>query len=131
MNIERKDFYYSGLKEKEEIIEVRQAFGWTYVGDYHRSRGCPEVKFERDTEMLNYKRLKWFEDKYDDAKSKIRHYFPITDSPEMFLLILLFIFPFVIYCVYKKNQKAEIAKDNAHYEQIMNECLQKARETRR
>ena len=79
--------------------------------------GLEEQKRE-DIDMTS--KLAALENKYDSLKKQMKYYSPITDSPEMFLLILVFIFPFVIYCVYKSNQKKAIAENNANVQKQMN-----------
>ncbi len=126
--IEEKDIYVGTTQRKEEEIKVRQVFGWKYIKDEHHGRThALHIVLKRNRDIPNYSRLTYLEREYDECKKQLRTYFPITDSPEMFLLILLLIFPFVIYCVYKSNQKKEIKENNERLHQKMDRILEMAR----
>lgn len=128
MNYESKEIYVGTVDKKAKEIELRKNFGWTYVEDKHHGRsGGLHILLQRDRDMKNCAQLAALENKYDSLKKQMKYYSPITDSPEMFLLILVFIFPFVIYCVYKSNQKKAIAENNANVQKQMNEVLNQAR----
>ena len=119
MNLERKEIYVGTVDRKNKEIALRRDFGWSYVEDTHRGRShVLHIVLSRNKDMKNYSLIAKLEEKHDKLQEQIKTYFPITDSPEMFLLILLLIFPFVLYCVYKSNQKKEIASNNA---KLMNE----------
>jgi hypothetical protein len=127
MNIETKEVYVGTVDKKTEEIRLRKNFGWSYVEDKHHGRsGGLHILLQRDKDMKNYGQVAALENKYDALKKQMKYYSPITDSPEMFLLILVFIFPFVIYCVYKSNQKKAVAENNANVRKQMNEVLNQA-----
>lgn len=128
MNYESKEIYVGTVDKKAKEIELRKNFGWSYVEDKHHGRsGGLHILLQRDKDMKNYGQLATLENKYDSLQKQMKYYSPITDSPEMFLLILVFIFPFVIYCVYKSNQKKSVAENNANVQKQMNEVLNQAR----
>lgn len=129
MSFETKEIYVGTVQRKAEEIELRKNFGWRYVRDesYGRSAAL-HIVLERDKEMKNYSSIASLENNYDNLKKQLKKYYPITDSPEMFLLILIFVFPFVIYCLYKSGQKKEIAENNAKLHKQMDEILKQAKE---
>ena len=127
MNLETKEPYVGTTTRKEEEIALRKNFGWSYIKDKHVSRGGLHIVLQRDRDMKNYKEISYCEEKYDSLKSQKKTYFPITDSPEMFLLILVFIFPFVLYCVFKSNQKQRYKEINESLQRQMDECVAKAK----
>ena len=113
MNLERKEVYVGTVDRKNNEIALRRDFGWSYVEDTHWGRShALYIVLSRNKDMKNYSSIAKLEEKHDKLQKQIKTYSPITDSPEMFLLILLLIFPFVLYCVYKSNQKKEIASNN-------------------
>lgn len=129
MNLETKEIYVGNNEKKKEEILLRQLFGWKYVKDSIWGRShMLHIILERDKDMKNYLQLDKLEKQYDKCKGELKTYYPITDSPEMFLLILLFIFPFVIYCLYKSGQKQRIAENNAELQKKMTEILRQAKE---
>jgi hypothetical protein len=73
----------------------------------------------RDKDMKNHSLPAALENNYFQLKSQLRTYSPITDSPEMFHLILPLVFQFIIYHVYKGNQKRNIQENNAQLHQQM------------
>jgi len=73
--------------------------------------------------MKNHSLLAALENNYFQLNSQLRTYSPITDSPEMFHLILPLVFPFIIYCVYKGNQKRNIQENNAQLHQQMSKVI--------
>ena len=128
MNIETKEPYVGTIAVKKEQIELRKNFGWRFVEDRNHGRsGGLHILFERDKDMKNYDELARLENMYDDLEKKIKHYYPISDSPEMFLLIFCFVFPFLIYLGYKHSQKQEYAEHNAEIRDKMNIVLNKAK----
>ena len=128
MTIETKELYVGTYQKKQSEIKIRGYFGWEYVEDKHYGRsGTLHIVLKRDKDLTNYKKLDELEKRYDNYKKQIKTYSPISDSPEMFLLILLLIFPFVIYCVYKHNQKIEIRNNNGRLIREMNEIIKEAK----
>ena len=101
-------------------------FGWEHTQDSPARSGRSHYTahiLARDKDVENHRLIETLEKKYFYLKSQIKTYSPITDSPENFLLILLFIFPFVIYCVYKGNQKRKIQENNERLEEQMEQVL--------
>jgi hypothetical protein len=101
-------------------------FGWKHTEDNSVRSGRHHYTHHvlaRDKDMENHDRIANLETKYFQLKLELRTYSPITDSPEMFLLILLLVFPFVIYLVYKGNQKRSIEENNMKIHQQMDEVL--------
>lgn len=132
--MERKEISVRTDDKKQEDIRVRECFGWNLVKIENRGSTRLHSYFatlERDTEMKNYKKLVALEEEHTKCKSQIRTYKPIIDEPEdflvLFLLFILAIFPLVIYCVYKSNQKKEIAHNNAKLHKEMNSILEEAK----
>ena len=127
MSLETKQVPADYQKKTDEI-ELRRAFGWRYVDDTHRGRTHSLfLILERDTEIKHYEELNKLEQRYDSLGKQYRTYFPITDSPEMFLLILLFLFPFVLYCIFKSNQKKRIAENNVRIKKEQADIVQEAK----
>ncbi len=128
MAFETKEPYVGTVDKKAKEIALRENFGWRYVTDSHHGRsGGLHIILERNTEMKNYTRISSLEQKYDSLKKQLKTYYPITDSPEMFLLILVFIFPFIIYCVYKSNQKQTIKENNEAISKQMDAVVKEAK----
>ena len=134
MSMERKEISVRTDDKKQEDIKVCECFGWNLVKI--ESRRVTRLHsyfaiFERDTEMKHYKELVALEEEHTKCKSQIRTYNPIVDEPEdflvLFLLFILAIFPLVIYCVYKSNQKKEIAHNNAKSIKRMHEIINEAK----
>lgn len=125
--IEKKELYVGTTDRKKEEIELRKNFGWTYVEDtyYGRSHAL-HIVLQRDPMLKKYKELDSLEKQYDNCKKQLKVYSPITDSPENFLLILLFVFPFVLYCMYKSNQKREIEENNSKLNKEMKSIVNEA-----
>ena len=127
MPLERKEVYVGTLARKNEEDSIRSHFCWKYVDDKHvgRSHAWYAI-YERNTNILNYEKIAKLDNEYFNLKAQKKVYYPITDSPEMFLLILLFIFPFVLYCIYKSNQKSEIEAHNLKIEKRLKEIIKEA-----
>ena len=129
--IETKEIYVGTVDRKNEEVKLRGCFGWEFVEDRHHGRSGLHILLKRDTEMKNYKKLVALEEEHTKCKSQIRTYKPIIDEPEdflvLFLLFILAIFPLVIYCVYKSNQKKEIAHNNAKLIKRMHEIINEAK----
>lgn len=126
--IETKELYVGTTERKNEEIKIRGCFGWEYVEDKHYGRShALHILLKRDTDIENYNKLASLENEYDDCKKQLKVYSPITDSPENFLLILLFVFPFILYCMFKSDQKKEIAENNAKLHKEMNSILEEAK----
>ena len=128
MSIEKKSLYVGDLEREKSEVALRQEFGWTFVGDHSPGRSGLHADFERDKDMPNYARLAELEKEFDNAQASRKYYSPIYDNPEMFLLILIFIFPFVLYCIYKSNQKQEYAEINKQCEARKKAALDAARQ---
>ena len=130
MNIETKEVRLGYGAEKTENMKVYECFGWKYTQDVHRGRSTYNV-IARDMDMPNYKLIKALDDKYFALKARKKYYQPIYDDPInfllMFLLLLLFIFPLIIYLVYKSHQKAKILENNARLDKQMDECIKEAK----
>jgi len=105
-------------------------FGWEHTQDSPARSGRSHYTahiLARDKDMENHRLIEALEKKYFLLKSQIRTYSPITDSPENFLLILLLIFPFVFYCVYKGQQKRKIKENNDHIQFEMLKILEEVK----
>ena len=128
MSLEIKEIYVGTLERKKEEIKLRQNFGWEFLEDKHIGRShALYIVLERDSNMLHYSELASLENEYDELKKQLKVYYPITDSPEMFLLIFVFVFPFVFYCIYKSNQKKTIKENNEEIHRKMDETINKAK----
>ena len=131
MNIETREVHlgWSEKGERERNLKVYESFGWKYTQDVHRGRSMYNV-LALDMDMPNYRLIKALDDKYFALKAQKKVYTPIYDEPInfllMFLLLLLFVFPLVIYLVFKGSQKARIQEHNANLERQMNEILKEA-----
>ena len=130
--IETKEPYVGTLVRKNEEIEIRRNFGWKYVEERHHGRsGGLHILLSRDTEMKNYSKLASLENAYDDRKKRIKVYNKIVEEPEDLLILvalfILFIFPLVLYCMYKSNQKREIEENNSKLHKEMNSILEEAK----
>lgn len=121
MNIETKtvrgdfsEYLFFGWKHTEEIRSERR---------HHYT----EHVLARDLDMPNHKLISALEAKYFRLKSNMQTYHPITETPESFLLLLLFVFPFLIYWIFKANQKEKIQKNNDDLKLQMNNVLKEVR----
>ena len=111
--IEKKSVYVGLASKKYSVIQNYETFGWKYVGDTHHGRShALHAEFERDFEIKNRNRLLELERRYEQCSGKIKVYTPITETPEGFLWIFVFIFPFFIWLAYKRNQKKTILANN-------------------
>lgn len=116
--------------ERERNLKIYESFGWQYTQDIRSGKRHYNV-LARDMDMPNYRLIKALDDKYFALKAQKEVYKPINDDPinflVMFLLLILFVFPLVIYLVYKGKQKARIQEHNDNLERQMNECLKEAK----
>ena len=132
MNIETREVLlgWSEKGEREKNIKVYENFGWKYTQDAHRGRTTYNI-LARDMDMPNYRLIKALDDKYFSLKAKKKVYTPIYDEPinflVMFLLLILFVVPLVLYLVFKGIQKSKIKEHNADLERQMEECLKEAK----
>ena len=132
MNIETKEVHlgWGDKGERERNLKVYESFGWKYTQDVRRGKSSYNV-LARDMDMPNYRLIKALDDKYFALKEQKKYYQPIYDDPLNFLmmlaLLILFVFPLVIYLVFKSRQKARIQEHNANLERQMEECLKEAR----
>ena len=131
MNIETREVSLGWNKdgEREKNLKVYETFGWKYTQDARHGRVTYNV-LARDMDMPNYRLIKALDDKYFALKAQKKTYTPIYDEPVnfliMFLLLLLFVVPLIIYLVFKGSQKARIAEHNANLDRQMNEILKEA-----
>ncbi|MDY2913072.1 MAG: hypothetical protein SOV58_00350 [Candidatus Enteromonas sp.] len=127
MNIETKEV---SLSANGRSLATYEAFGWKYTQDVHHSRYRYEL-LARDKDMPNYRLIKALESKYESLLAQKKTYSPVNEEPEkiliMVLLFLLFVFPLVIYLVFKSRQKAEYAEHNALLEKEMQKIMKEAR----
>ena len=132
MNIETKEVHLGWEKDGERArnLKVYESFGWKYTQDAHRGRTTYNI-LARDMDMPNYRLIKALDDKYFALKAQKKVYTPIYDEPLnfliMFLLLLLFVFPLIIYLVFKGSQKARINEHNTKLDRQMNQVLNEAR----
>ena len=132
MNIETREVRlgWSEKGERERNLKVYESFGWKYTQDVRRGKSSYDL-LARDMDMPNYRLIKALDDKYFALKEQKKYYQPIYDDPlnflMMFALLILFVFPLVIYLVFKSRQKARIQEHNANLEIQMEECLKEAR----
>lgn len=132
MNIETKEVHlgWGDKGEREKNLKVYESFGWKYTQDVRRGKSSYNV-LARDMDMPNYRLIKALDDKYFALKEQKKYYKPIYDDPfnffQMFLMLVLFVFPLVIYLVFKSRQKARIQEHNTDLERQMEECLKEAR----
>ena len=132
MNIETREVIlgWDDKGERERNLKVYESFGWKYTQDVRRAKSSCNL-LARDMDMPNYRLIKALDDKYFALKEQKKYYKPIYDDPlnffGMFLMLLFFVFPLVIYLVFKSRQKARIQEHNADLERQMEECLKEAR----
>ena len=132
MNIETREVIlgWTDKDERERNLKVYESFGWKYTQDVRRGKSSYDL-LARDMDMPNYRLIKALDDKYFALEAQKKHYTPIYDDPlnfmMMFALLILFVFPLVIYLVFKSRQKARIQEHNANLEKQMEECLKEAR----
>ena len=132
MNIETKEVHLGWEKDSERAknLKVYESFGWKYTQDAHRGRTTYNI-LARDMDMPNYILIKALDDKYFALKAQKKVYKPVYGEPEnfllMFVLLLLFVFPLIIYLLFKSSQKAKIQEHNAKLDREMNQVLNEAR----
>ncbi len=131
MSLESKEIYVGTVAKKEEEIKLRKNFGWKYVEDRNHGRsGGLHIVLVRVEGMKNYSELVSLENEYDDCKKKLKTYNKIVEEPEdllfIFALFIMLIFPLVIYCAFKSNQKQKIAENNAKLHKRMDEIVLEA-----
>lgn len=133
--IEKKEIYVGTTDRKNEEIELRKNFGWTYVEDTHHGRThALHIVLQRDPMMKKYKELDSLEKQYDNCKKQLKVYHKIVEEPEDLILLvalfLLLIFPLVLYCLYKSKQKERIAINNAGLNLKMKSIIEEAQKLR-
>ena len=132
MNIETREVIlgWDDKGERERNLKIYESFGWKYTQDVRRAKSS-YIFLVRDMDMPNYRLIKALDDKYFALKKQMKYYEPIYDDPlnffGMFLMLLFFVFPLVIYLVFKSRQKARIQEHNDDLERQMEECLKEAR----
>ena len=133
MNIETKEIhiYYAG-DEMAKNIEESKLFGWQKTEQTVRHGRSSYGIMARDKDMPHYYEIVELEEKYLELKKKKKTYNKVIEEPVdvllMFLLILLFVFPFVLYIVFKSNQKKRINEHNSKLQNQMDEYARKAQE---
>ena len=132
MNIETREVSlgWSENGERERNLKVYESFGWQYTQDVRRGRSSYNL-LARDMDMPNYPLIKALDDKYFALKAQKKVYTPIYEEPinflVMFLLLISFVIPLVIYLLFKGRQKARIQDHNAELEREMENILKEAR----
>lgn len=127
MNIETKTIRASSSFEATK--EEYGYFGWKHTEDTTVRSGKGHraaYVLARDKDMRNYYELAKLEIEYFDLRSSKKTYTPM-EAGTVFLSLLLFIVPGVIYIAAKWSQKQRIAAHNAEIQMQMNVIASKAK----
>lgn len=120
------------VEEKEVYGDITPYlnFGWKDTGrtNWHRSgRSTTTYKIiARDTQRENYNILKSLENQYFLINNR-KKYYESMEFGTVALLLLLFIFPGIIYIVYKRKQKEKYDDINYQCNKEQTEIIEKAR----
>jgi hypothetical protein len=126
--IETKETHVSN----KGYINDLTAFGWQKTQETSRRSGRNTYYYQimaRDTSMPNYDEYCKYEEIYEDAKSN-RQVYDSMDEITVLLLLLLFIFPGVLYISYKTKEKNRIIEHNKWIDKKMEEAVEAARKIR-
>ena len=129
--IETKEIRTS-FGSQNEYVKDLTAFGWQPTQTTSRRSGRSTSHYQimaRETSMSHYNEYRRFEDDYESAKEDLKSY-DSMDGLTVLLLLLLFIFPGIIYIAYKTKQKNEIDAHNNLCRQQMEKALYNARNIR-
>lgn len=117
MNVETKAVR-NDVKEYEK-------FGWKCNEEKragHARHHYREYILVRDKDIPNYDQISSLERKYFSAKSQLQTYEPM-DPIYGVVTFLCFIIPFVVYAVFKNNQKKKVEAHNAAVHKRMDGVL--------
>jgi hypothetical protein len=122
-------YYREEYNKCQKYIQDLTAFGWQPTQETTERYGRVSHKYQimaRDTTMANYNEYRKLEDYYEAAKSNIKKYNSMEAST-VFLLLLLFIIPGVIYITVKTIQKNSINQNNQSNNEIMQKAVTEAK----
>lgn len=105
------------------------AFGWQPTQTASRTSGRSSQTVQimaRETSMPHYNDYRRLEEDYETAKNNIKYYSSMEAST-VFLLLLLFIIPGVLYIAFKSSQKSNIEAHNNQCEQQMQKAVTTAK----
>ncbi len=114
---------------QKDYIQDLTAFGWQPTQIISRSRRASTKYFQimaRETSMPHYNEYRRLEENYESAKGNIKYYSSM-EFTTVFLLLLIFIIPGVIYIAFKMSQKNEIENHNNQYKLKMQNAISTAR----
>ena len=124
------DKYFQQLYQKSrKYVEDLKSFGWqpTQTVERHESRSYHHYQIlARETTMKNYSELVRLESLFENAKSSIKSY-QKAEFSTVLLLLLIFIFPGIIYLAYKSNQKQKIYEHNQNCQNTIKKSLEQAK----
>ena len=113
----------------KQYIEDLKVFGWQATQESSRRSGRSTYHYQimaRETTMPHYNDLRRCEIDYESAKDDLKLY-DSMEASTVLLLLLLFIFPGIIYIVYKSNQKSNINAHNSNCREKMRRAMNDAR----
>ena len=128
--IETQEIALHGRPGTHEHIQNLTAFGWqpTQVSSRRSGRSSYSVQImARETTMPHYNDYRRLEEVYTAARYRLKTYEPMEAS-KVLLLLLIFIFPGVIYISYKSKQKADIKAHNEKCYEEMNKAIELAKQ---
>ncbi len=110
-----------------EEMEVLKYFGWQATRSEKRGGRIKHtyVIYARETNIANYADLVKYEIAYDKAKSEIKEE-PIIEYSTFLLLLVLFIFPGVLYMVNMKRSIKNVRENNLECTKRMDIALNNA-----
>ena len=113
--------------ETKEVIDSSDSlkFGWKLMetkrvhhGPHHSTR----YVLSRDKQMPNYEKISSLERRYASLKSQLKTCEPMDPLVGVVTFILLII-PFIIYALFKSNQKKEFEEHNTNIRRQMSAVL--------
>ena len=113
----------------QNYINDLTSFGWQKTQEVLRHHGRTSSRVQvlaRETSMPNYTEYVKYENEYEAAKGEIKNYNPMELST-IFLLLILFIVPGVLYIAFKSNQKSNINNNNQQCHEKMQHAVVSAK----
>ncbi len=113
--------------ETKEVIDSSDSlkFGWKLMetkrvhhGPHHSTR----YVLSRDKQMPNYEKISSLERQYASLKGQLKTYEPMDPLIGIATFVLLVI-PFIIYVLFKRNQKKDIEEHNINIRRRMSAVL--------
>lgn len=123
MSRESKIFISKGNLQQE--VSEYESFGWELL-----SINGSQVSLTRETQNDVYADLVKFQAEYESLKDELihvpqNHDYQPASATTAFILLLLGVFPGVLYIVYKNGEKQKVAQTNAELEAKRNEIKRK------